>query len=123
MEYTTLRQERPMGFVLMFWRERQPLPLAPAAVCRELTWGEDVEGLVDLPVKQILDRLKAEFPQHRETPGLLVVQPAAGRCEVTWTWQHIKLECHDVPPGDRERLIEILAEFDCPPYDPEQDQR
>jgi hypothetical protein len=118
-KYTTRTKDRPMGSVLMFWKERQPLVLSPAEVCRELVWGEDVDGLVDLPVKEILDRLKGAFPRHRETPGLVVVQPAAGYCEATWTWQHVRLQCHDVSPADRERLIEILAEFGCQPYEAE----
>jgi hypothetical protein len=101
----------------MFWKAGELLTLSPAEVCRELTWGEDVEGLVDLPIKEILDRLKGAFPRHRETSGLLVIEPAAGRCEATWSWQHVRLECHDISPADRQRLVEVLGEFGCQPYE------
>jgi hypothetical protein len=64
-------------------------------------------------VKEILDRLKAEFPDHRETSGLLVIQDGGGRAEATWTWQHLRVELHDLPDTWRERLAQVLSEFGC----------
>lgn len=112
-----------MPYSLVFWKERQPLTMSPAAVAQELTWGEDVDGLIDLPIKEIIDRLKAEFPQHRETPGLLTIETGGGKCLATWTWQFVRLECQDVPADERQRLIDVLEEFGCPPYDPQTDER
>jgi hypothetical protein len=100
--------------VLIFWNQRPGVALAPADIARELTWGEDVPGLIDLPVKEIIDRLKAAFPRHDEQPGLLIGHGAEGRFEATWTWQHVKAECHELGVEDQERLIEAV---DCPAYD------
>jgi hypothetical protein len=102
-----------MSETLMFWRAGPQLRLSPAEIARELTWGEDVDGLIDLPIKEIIGRLKAEFSQNRETPGLLTIHTESCHCEATWTWQHVRVECHGIAPAERERLRAILAEFGC----------
>ena len=103
-----------MADVLLFWNQGPSVALPPAEIARELTWGEDVPGLIDLPVKEIIDRLKAAFPQHEERAGLLAGRTASGRFEATWTWQHVKVECHDLADEDRQRLIEAVG---YPAYD------
>jgi hypothetical protein len=76
-------------------------------------YGEDVAGLVDLPVREILDRLKAGFPDHDETAGRLTGRAGGGSFEATWTWQYVRVDCRDLPPGERQRLSEILEPFGC----------
>jgi hypothetical protein len=98
---------------LLFWKPRADLKLSPPEVAREILWGENVEGLVDLPVREILDKLQGEFAEHRETPGLLVLNTGSGRMEVTWTWQHIKLDLTDVEDAERERAATVVAGFGC----------
>jgi hypothetical protein len=102
-----------MPLKLMFWKAPPAHPLSPDEIGRELLWGEEVEGLIDLPVKEILDRLKAEFAEHRETPGLFVIHDTTGRAEATWTWQHVRFELHDTSEALRERLTQVLGEFGC----------
>ncbi len=103
---------------LLFWRPGTSATLSAPEIARELLWGEEVEGLIDLPVREIIDRLKAEFPQHEEKAGVLIARSAIGHFEVTWTWQHVRVDCHDLPPGDGERLVDIIESFDCMAYDP-----
>jgi hypothetical protein len=102
---------------LLFWNPGPNVRLSPMEVAQELTWGEEVEGLIDLPVKEIIDRLKSEFPQHDEQPGTLVAHGGIGKFEATWTWQHLRVECHDLPAADRQRLIDAVESFGCMAYD------
>jgi hypothetical protein len=102
-----------MNDVLMFWKPRPGLDLQPPAIAQELAFGEEVDGLVDLPIKEIIDRLKGAFPQHRETPGLLALETGTGRCEATWSWQHVKLELAGVSDDERQRLIGVVEAFGC----------
>lgn len=106
-----------MNDVLMFWRPRADLALDPAAIAQELAWGEDVEGLVDLPIREIIDRLKEEFPRHRETPGHLSLELGAGRAEATWSWQHVRLELSEASDQDCQQLIAVGLEFGCTAYE------
>ena len=98
---------------LLFWKAGPALKLSAPEVTRELVWGEEVDGLVDLPIRKILDRLKAEFPHHEEKTGLLVGHAGSGSFEATWSWQHLKVHCHDLPATDHQRLIDIIESFDC----------
>jgi hypothetical protein len=103
--------------LLLFWKPGPKVKLSAPEIAQELVWGEEVEGLIDLPIREIIDRLKAEFPQHDEKPGLLAVHAAIGSFEATWSWQHVRVECHDLPASERERLIDAIESFDCMAYD------
>jgi hypothetical protein len=106
------------GDQLIFWKAGPDLRLPAQEVARELIHGEDVAGLIDLPIKAILDRLKEAFPHHREVPGELLVEAGAGSFTATWTWQHLRVELGDVPAADRERLIAVLETFGCEAFEP-----
>jgi hypothetical protein len=105
-----------MGYVLLFWNAGPGVKLQAAEIAREVTWGEEVEGLIDLPVREIIDRLKAAFPQHEERSGLLIGRTPGGSFEATWTWQFVRAECRDMSDDDRERLIEAVG---YPAFDPQ----
>jgi hypothetical protein len=98
-----------MPEILLFWNAGPAVRLSPAEICRELTWGEEVVGLIDLPVRQIIDRLQAAFPRHEERSGEFTGHGASGSFDATWTWQHIKVELHGLADDDRERLIDAVG--------------
>ena len=102
---------------VLFWKPGPNVKLSAPEVARELTWGEEVEGLIDLPIREIIDRLKAEFPHHEEKSGLLIGHAASGSFEATWTWQYLKVHCRDLPPADRQQLIDAAESFDCMAYE------
>ena len=103
---------------LLFWRSGPTIKLSPAEIARELLWGEEVDGLIDLPIRDILDRLKIEFPDHEEKPGLLIVHSPPGTFQATWTWQYLRIDYHDLPPATHDHLIDIIESFDCMAYEP-----
>ena len=106
------------GTQLFFWKPGPDLKLSAPEIARELLWGEEVHGLIDLPVREILDRIKAAFPQSEEKSGLLTIRADGGRAEITWGWQFIRAECHALPTPERERVIDAVEAFDCMAYEP-----
>src|SRR3954466_5365884 len=102
---------------LLFWKAGPNVTLSQPEVARELLWGEEVDGLIDLPVREIIDRLKTEFPQHEEKPGHLVGRGSSGLFEATWTWQHLSVQCRELAVDDRQRLIDAVESFDCMAYE------
>jgi len=106
------------GKQLFFWKPGPKVKLSAPEIARELLWGEEVHGLIDLPVREILDRIKAEFAQSDEKSGLLTIHTASGHAEITWGWQFIRAECHELADGDRERLINTVESFDCMAFEP-----
>ena len=103
---------------LLFWNPGPLVRLSPAEIARELMWGEEVEGLIDLPVKELIERLKVEFPQHDEQPGTFVAKVGSGKFEATWTWQHLRVDCHELTAANRQRLIDAVESFGCMAYAP-----
>jgi hypothetical protein len=107
------------AYQILFWKPGPAVKLSPAEIARELLWGEEVEGLIDLPVRQIIDRLKSEYSQHEEKSGALIGQDSSGSFEATWTWQCFRVDCRNLPLSERDRLIELIESFDCMAYDPQ----
>lgn len=107
-----------MSETLLFWNPGPHLRLSPAEVAREIVWGEEVEGLIDLNVKEIIGLVKAAFPQHEEQSGLLIGHCGGGKFEATWTWQHVKVDCEGLSPDDRQRLIDTIEAAGCQAYSP-----
>jgi len=106
------------GYVLMFWQPGPGVRLTPAEIGRDLTWGEEVEGLIDLPVREIIDRLKTAFPTHQEQSGVLIGHTQDGSFEATWTWQYVKVVCHDLDGQEHESVIKAVG---LSAYDPQQE--
>lgn len=106
-------------YTLFFWNQPTGFALPPSQVAQELQAGNDVEGLIDLPIKEILGRLMKEFPGAVEKAGVLTAEVESGSFEASWSWQFVKMECHDLPDAARERLCEIMLEFAAPAYDPQ----
>ena len=102
---------------LYFWNASPALKLSASDVARELGYGEEVEGLADLPIKEILARIKQAFPQHTEEAGALIVQGGVGSSEITWGWQYLKAAVQGLPLGDRQRLIDTLEDAGCTTYE------
>jgi hypothetical protein len=111
------------AYQLLFWKSSPAVRLSSAEIARELVWGEEVQGLIDLPIREIIDRLKAEFPQHEEKSGLLLGYDVAGSFEATWTWQHVRVDCRDLSGDQRERLIDAIESLGCMAYDPQLSQQ
>jgi hypothetical protein len=106
-----------MQTTLVFWRQQPGAAPSPAAIALELNAGNEVDRLIDLPVREILERLKESFPDAVERAGELVWRREEEAFEATWTWQHVRVDCQDLSEETRGRLLAILDAFDCPAYD------
>lgn len=106
-----------MKSTLVFWRQQPGVSLSPAAIAQELHIGNEVDRLIDLPVREILERLKDTFPDAVEKAGELIWSQGEQAFAATWTWQHVRLDCQELSDEHRGQLLEILEAFDCPAYD------
>ena len=106
-----------MSQLFAFWKPQSDLILQPQAIFQLLFYGEDAEGIADLPIHEIIAAVKQEFPQHEEKPGLLSVRGAVGHFDATWSWQHFRVEGHDLVAADVQQLMSILRQFGCGVYD------
>jgi len=105
--------------LLYLWREQGDGGQASANVQRLLDAGEDVEGLADLPIKDMIGRLKDEFPGCKEIAGLLRWQADQPYWQATWGWQFLRLESDHLTDEQRDKFFEVARAFACKVFDPQ----
>jgi hypothetical protein len=76
-----------------------------------------VDGLIDLPIKEIIERIRAEYPSAVEKAGLIAYSAGPNSFEVTWSWQHLRVEAAQFAELDQQRLTAIMAVFGCSPFE------
>ena len=108
-----------MAQLLYLWREERETGLASSEIQRRLDADEDVDGLADLPIKEMIDRLKSEFPGCKESAGQLVWMSGEERFRATWTWQYMRLDSDNLNDEHRDKFFELARNFGCPAYDPQ----
>lgn len=106
-----------MAQLLAFWRPSVQLELTPQAIYQELYYGEEVTGLIDLPIQDMLAALKEAFPEHQERAGVLILNGAAGPLEWSWSWQYLRVDGPELLPGEREQIIAAMRNFSCGVFD------
>lgn len=106
-----------MPHLLYLWRDEGES--SPVAIQRQLDADEDVPGLTDLPIREMLDRLKQEFPGAKESAGELVWRSGDERFRATWTWQFMRLESDQLSDEHRDKFYDLARSFGCPVFDPQ----
>ena len=108
---------------LLFWRQRDRNGGRSEEIAAALSDGRPVAGLDALPVDEIVARVNAHFPLITEG-GLTYWEGGAdGMFELYRTAQHIHFCCRQLIGDHCNTLIDIMAEFKCPLYDPQVNQR
>jgi hypothetical protein len=103
---------------LYFWRETMPLPSTPSSLVRRLDLGgDDVMGLDDLPIREMIDVLKSHFVGGKESAGLWRWQSDAASLQASWTWQYLRLDLEQISDEHRDQLLELAQRFHCTVYD------
>jgi hypothetical protein len=108
-----------MPNLLYLWREERDTHLSPAEIQRRLDADEEVDGLADLPIKEMIDRLKREFSGCKEAAGQLTWTAGDERFRATWTWQFLRLESDNLTDEHRDKFFELARSFGCPVFDPQ----
>ena len=118
-----------MSYELIFWRQTPTQTMSPSAIFESLSNEQDVEGLADLPIEDILSTVTRDFPGTvRERNGssewlVWMSHNEKGSFELTWSRQHIRVDSRHLHSDQMNQLIEIGAAFGCPLFDPQTRER
>ena len=102
-----------MVAIYALWRAGNQVKLPPPEVFQMLEFGEDVEGLIDLPIKELIHEVRQVFPQASERAGIVDGASAVGRVSITWTWQWLRIEGTDLTPAEVEDISQLATRFSC----------
>ncbi len=125
-----VREERAIGYDLGFWKETRDSGVAPSAVYWSLINGHSVDGVETLPIESILSELIAALPgsvRASLASGLEWIDwdsdDGLSSIQIWWSDVHVYVDCRSVSYEILNRIIEVLAGFGCPLYDPQEDKR
>jgi hypothetical protein len=107
-------------YELVFWQYQEGVYLNHQLVYEALLEQEMVEGLEELPVTVILNRIasvfssweKVDLDSWKNSNGI-------GAFQVKTTPQSILIDCYGTEGKTMELLASTLEEFKCPCYDPQ----
>ena len=116
------------SYELFFWRQESMMTLSSRAIYESLRDGRAVDGLAHLAIDQLVAGVMVSFPEARVEPhGAERVTWRAENgedgFEVTWSPQHLRVDCWHLGEAAVTTFIELAARYGCPLYDPQSGQR
>lgn len=112
-----------MSYDLDFWRYKPGVVLNHQQVYEQLSDGQTVDGLEELPINDILARVKEVFADWQQLDGANYDGGDRGAFQITTTPQLFRVDCWGMDGEDMNRFIDVANEFDCPLYDPQVGER
>ncbi len=114
-----------MSYDLNFWKYKNNVYLNNQEVYEKCSEGEIIEGLEELPIDQIKQKIAEEFSDWATDDSDFFENTIGnGAFDLFTTAQFIRFNCSFKMNGeDMNRLIDIMLKYDCPLYDPQVPQR
>jgi hypothetical protein len=111
-------------YELIFWRYQDGIYLNHHLVYEAITEQQIVEGLEDLPVTVILNRINSVFSNWEKVDENSWKNPnGKGAFQVKTTPQSIQIDCYGTEGKTMNLLVDTMEEFKCPLYDPQVPER
>ena len=107
-----------MSYDINFWKQDKPLDLSAQEIYERLSERQPVEGLVKLPVDEILDRLTVAFPDFHRKESFPTARTSEGSVEFIWSDYNFRFDIRGGICADCQKLVDIMADYGCPMYDP-----
>jgi hypothetical protein len=118
-----IRQGAALSYDINFWKLERPLIIAPVDIYRRLCKGEHVDGLAALPVSEICGQIQTTFPAFDPAKGFSTFRIAGGSIEASWSEQHFRFDLRGDWNSEAQSIVEIMAAFHCPLFDPQVNER
>jgi len=107
-------------YELLFWQYADDVYLNHHIVYEKLCEQEHVDGLENLPIDVILNRItnvfstweKLDDNSWKNSDGL-------GAFQIKYTEQSIKVDCYGTNGKTMDKLVAVMEEFKCSLYDPQ----
>ena len=114
----------PIMYELLFWRYIEEIYLNHHEVYEALVEKQEVEGLQELPVEVIVNRINSVFSQWERVDENSWKNPnGKGAFQVITTPQSVKIDCYGTEGKTMNQLVSVMEEFKCPLYDPQVPER
>lgn len=111
-------------YELLFWKYLDGIYLNHHEVYEAIDEEQEVEGLETLPVEVILNRFNTVFSKWEKVDeNSWKNTNGKGAFQIKTTPQSIKIDCYGTEGKTMNLLVDTMAEFKCPLYDPQVPER
>jgi hypothetical protein len=111
-------------YELLFWKYLDEVYLNHHEVYEAIDEQQEVEGLETLPITVILNRINSVFSSWEKVDeNSWKNTNGKGAFHVKTTSQSIKIDCYGTEGKTMNLLVDTMAEFKCPLYDPQVPER
>ncbi|OYX81937.1 MAG: hypothetical protein B7Y83_16545 [Flavobacteriales bacterium 32-34-25] len=107
-------------YELLFWNYLEGVYLNHQEVYEAIDEQETIEGLEELPVAVILNRIASVFSKwERVDDNSWKNKDGVGAFQVKTTPQTVQIDCYGTEGKTMDKLVDIMEEFKCPLFDPQ----
>ena len=121
LSFRFVEHSEPMSEEFCFWKYKEGIYLDNRQVyetaCCE---GKAVDGLEQLPITDIMNKLKTEFSSWTFVAPDTFDGDKCGSFRVFMTSQAVRLNCCGMSGYDMNLLMDMMSDFNCPVYDPKE---
>ena len=112
-----------MSYDLDFWRYKAGVNLDHQKVYEQLSDGQRVEGLEDLPIHAVVRRVNELFTDWEKLDDVTFDGGERGSFQLFTTPQFFRVDCYGMAGDEMNKFVDVGNEFGCPLYDPQVGQR
>jgi hypothetical protein len=111
-------------YELLFWKYLDEVYLNHHEVYEAIDDQQEVEGLEELPITVIMNRINSVFSNWEKVDeNSWKNANGKGAFHIKTTPQSIKIDCYGTEGKTMNLLVDTMAEFKCPLYDPQVPER
>jgi hypothetical protein len=111
-------------YELIFWNYKEGIYLNHHLVYEAIADGELVDGLEELPIEVIINRVTKVFATWQKVDdNSWKNNNGVGAFHIRTTSQSIKIDCYGTEGKTMDKLVDIMEEYKCPLYDPQVPER
>lgn len=112
-----------MSYDLDFWRYKEGVKLDHQKVYEQLSDGNHVKGLEDLPIDAVVRRVSELFADWEKLDGLTFDGGERGSFQLFTTPQFFRVDCYGMEGEEMNKFVDMGNEFGCALYDPQVGER
>jgi hypothetical protein len=107
-------------YQLFFWKYNEEIYLNHQEVSESLELQHAVEGLEELPIPVIINRVNTLFLNwERVDKDSWKNSGGNGAFQILTTPQSVRIDCYGTEGKTMDLLVSMMEEFKCPLYDPQ----
>ncbi|MEO8252967.1 MAG: hypothetical protein ABI554_01175 [Flavobacterium sp.] len=107
-------------YELVFWKYLEEVYLNHQLVYEAIDEQVTIEGLEELPVAVIINRIASVFSKwERVDENSWKNNDGVGAFQVKTTQQTVEIDCYGTSGKTMDVLVGVMEEFKCPLFDPQ----